>query len=387
MTRRLAAIIIALLCIPIGSTYAQPAYEVVNLVPRTTPRPWSTTPLTWESFNAVPHAPGIFYIEYGYTLGATYNRYGNLVVRDWQYSLAMFPALSWCLPDYRNEATLRLLQASFDYAEVYRRRAQQSLMNGIPLRPADMIDNVVSVSDEMALETDSGRDSVSVKKLYDVVASELAVTDVPVFSKPIIKPSGVAICGHVPGFEKGFALGRFSDYLYTSYALNVEMDVLVNRFDIMMSVKRHNGTVRTGFDNNGVSWECGEKFTGGNIDLSCGYVVLDTDWLRLTPFIGCGVAFYDYRPKSWVNAGKKADEIAGFRQIAGISADIKLFRYLMMEYPFGKAYPKYIGSLFEINLRPMVYVAHASLPNLPQLWSINCGISLDLLGRDIKRKG
>ncbi|MBO7523655.1 MAG: hypothetical protein J6T30_07380, partial [Bacteroidales bacterium] len=159
-----------------------------------------------------------------------------------------------------------------------------------------------------------------------------------------------------------------------------------DRFNISVECLYKAGNVKKDFYHKNELWEKGEFLTGGDFDLIFGYVLFDNDWFRITPFAGIGAAFYDYQPEAWKEVEKKADEMAGFRQIAGISADIKLFRRLDKTYvsPYFKGAHIY-GNYTEVTLQPRFYVAHATFPGLPQAWSINFGVNINMFVWELER--
>ena len=348
-------------------------------------RPWDKTPLTWDDFQAKYIGTDIYHLECYPSIVSSRKRYGNLLVDDWNYELDMIPIRSWCLPEFRNEGSLLLLQTGFNYAELSRRMAQTAMINGAyNIQPSDIKDDVESFIKKMTEETDAGRDMVSVRNWANSVEAELAQMEEPISQKPTIKPSGLGIGGHVIGVEKEYIKGDFLDYISPSLInASVGLDIFINRFDIMMNIQSRGGTINHDITHESVTWEKGEKITGGVIDISLGYTILDNNWLRLIPYAGIGVSYYDYRPQAWVDEDKKSDEIAGFRQIAGIRADIKVFRHYIKAHPLNFAQKDVMS---EIVFRPRIYVAHASLPNISKVWSINFGLSLDFFFWETKRQ-
>ena len=209
----------------------------------------------------------------------------------------------------------------------------------------------------------------------------LAGSDVSGLSKPEIEPRGFAFGGYA-GVGKECYAGAFKDYISSGLTMELGLDIFINRFNIKLDCPIKTGTITTDIVHKDVVWNSGERVSGGGLDLSLGYTVLDTDWLRLVPYAGLGAAYYAYCPREWKNAGKKADEMVGFRQVAGISAGIKLYRYLSKSNPMGgtgSGQRSIISSdnMWELILSPRIYAAHTSFPGLPHAWSINFGLSLN----------
>lgn len=70
-------------------------------------------------------------------------------------------------------------------------------------------------------------------------------------------------------------------------------------------------------------------------------------------------------------------EISGFRYQAGLCTDWKFLRIIEKGYLF--------GGLSEYSVRAKIYVAHTSFTTPAPSWSINFGISANMLGWFLKR--
>ena len=114
---------------------------------------------------------------------------------------------------------------------------------------------------------------------------------------------------------------------------------------------------------------------GGNIEASLGYTVFDSQWWKVAPFAGIGVGFIDY-PSHPGNPDKKSDEISGFRYQAGISADLKFSRVV--------DYVQALEGLSETSVRSRLYVAHTAFPRPAPSWTVNFGLSVNMLGWIVK---
>ena len=114
---------------------------------------------------------------------------------------------------------------------------------------------------------------------------------------------------------------------------------------------------------------------GGNIEASLGYTLFDSQWWKVAPFAGIGVGFIDY-PSNPGPGDKKSDEIAGFRYQAGLSADLKFNRTV--------DYVQALEGLTEFSVRSRLYVAHTAFPTPAPAWTLNFGLSVNMLGWILK---
>ena len=358
------------------------ASSIRNNITTYSDRPWNEVPLTWDDFSDSQTTPDVLSFNYYFSNSPTRSRFGNLLVKDSNYKLYMNPYMSWCIPEFRNDGTLSLLQTTFNYAELCRRKAQTSLFSSL----SDIRNDVDAFFNEIVDNTYAGQDTVALQLYSDIVAAELADMQESLPSKPSIEPKGNAFGGHIIGPEIERYKSGIVDYFSPVLAFNLGFDFCINRLSVSMEVVSKGTIVNKEFNHKDELWKKGERLSGGNIDLLFGYVLWDTDWFRITPFAGIGVEYFDYQPEAWKEIEKKADEMAGFRQVAGISADIKLFRRLDKTYvsPYFKGANIY-GNYTEFTLQPRFYVAHASFPGLPQAWSINFGVNINMLVWELRR--
>ena len=82
--------------------------------------------------------------------------------------------------------------------------------------------------------------------------------------------------------------------------------------------------------------------------------------------------------RKYLILSEKTDEIDGFRYQAGLCADWKFRRFVN--------YTVFDKSLAEFSLRTNLYVAHTAFPSPAQAWSINFGVSVNMLARKLFRK-
>ena len=95
----------------------------------------------------------------------------------------------------------------------------------------------------------------------------------------------------------------------------------------------------------------------------------------MAPMAVIGVGFID-RFNDDAAEGKKNEEMAGFRMLAGVDFDWKIRRYYT-RLSYDKVYA-------ESNIRFRLYAARTSLPSPCNAWSINFGVSYELYARAVK---
>ena len=368
MSRRLIS-----LCLMLFSGLALPA-QTPSQMPEA--RPWDKTPLTWDDFQARQPGPDVYQLSYCFVPKSSLLSFGNLLVNAWHYRTDMLPADSWCVPSFRTDETLRLLQMGFDYAELCCRRALVASLGGAPpVTDPALKEEVDSFMQRIYEATDDGHDTVAVRKWADEVASGLALTETLLQTKPCLSPRGVSFGGHVLSVYKPIYPGAFSAYFNPQVAYDIGINLYFNRVAMLMNCHMKRDILQQDIAYQGTAWMKEKLCTGNDICLSLGYRVLETDWLRLFPFAGLGVGDYSYRPKEWADAGMKAAVMYGFQQVAGLYADIVFFRF------FNMASPEWLRSrngLIEFLVRPCIFASHTFYPGLPHAWGIHFGISLDV---------
>lgn len=343
---------------------------------------WNEKPLSWDDFLGEESESELFRLKCFLRHDGTTCRYGNTFMSYYQYLMSMIPSESWCVSHLKNDGMLQLLQTGFDYAEISRRKAQAEAFSGEIVIETEILNDIQSFIKKMSEETDNGQDSSALRVWTDKVADELAKTENPKPPKPDIKMKGYAISSHFR-LEREHQLGNKTPFVTPTTVANLGLGVIVNRLSYLIDARFKEGFVQSDYNHNGTVWTTGENIEAGDIDLSIGYSILDTDWLRMTPFAGIGVSYYDYRPQSWIDEGRKSDEIGGPRILAGLYSDIKLVRCIDLYFYNGKLTP---FSMYEVTLRPFIYSAYTAIQSLPSSWSFCYGISLNIGFWSFKKK-
>ena len=191
-----------------------------------------------------------------------------------------------------------------------------------------------------------------------------------------IYPRGFGIGMHL-GAGSEFYTGPLTGYVTPIAGIDFGFDLAFSRVNLYLSgLLGWGGHFKQDIPRDGYKWEAGKRIRGGNMEVSLGYTVYDSQWWRIAPFAGIGVGFIDY-PFHPTNPKKNSDEISGFRFQAGLSADYKFYR--IVEY-----FPEKDG-LSEFSVKTRLYVAHTAFPAPAPAWTINFGLSANMMAWMLKK--
>lgn len=344
-------------------------------------RYWDKGPLSWADLSTRgSELPKITEFEYGISWKTGRRTMGNTLIRIPDSRSYMNPFSSWVHPDFRTPEMLRYIQTGFNYVEICRRRAQNDYLTGSNFGYSNVmrfhLDVAESFLAKLKDETRQGMDTAVVNYYSRRVQNELAQIGDAEFSDLRIYPRGFAIGAHL-GVGSEFYTGPLAAYVTPIAGLDFGFDFTFSRFNLYMSgLLGWGGTYKKDIQQDGYQWNAGEKMKGGNMEASLGYSVYDSQWWRLVPFAGIGVGFIDY-PSHPLNPDKKTDEISGFRFQAGLSTDFKFYRVV--------EYLPLAGGLSEFTVRARLYAAHTAFPSPAPAWTINFGLSANMLAWILKK--
>ena len=343
---------------------------------------WNDGALRLKDFSSKKSEwPKILNMSYGVKWKDEGKDFGNTTLYTTVFNTYMSPYSSWIHPDYKDERTLRFLQTAFDYVEICKRRAQAEIMSGSSFSPEKVVqfhmDVADSFFDKMKEETLQGQDTPSLNYYSGLVASELARTEEFQYTDLAIHPKYFGIGIH-SGVGCEFYTGPVTEYITHVAGINLGMDLYFRDFNIYIGgLLGWGGRLKQAVARNGFMWDSGKKMDGGNMELSLGYTMFDSQHWKLAPYAGVGVGFIIY-PENPLSTKEKTDEIDGFRYQAGLCADWKFRRFVNYTISY--------KSLAEFSLRTNLYVAHTAFPSPAQAWSINFGVSVNMLARKLFRK-
>lgn len=368
MSKRI--LLLSVLILAGAGLYAQSSFTMDSLV-----RYWGQGPLSYSDLSTRSgELPTVSEFQYGISWTTKEDKKGNTTIRMPYARTYMNPFSSWVHPDFRTDAMLQYIQTGFDYVEICRRRALKDHGQGSSFGMENLMRFHLDVADsflaKMKDETDQGLDTAAVRDYAARVRQELEHTEDFHYSDMKLNPKGFGIGMHC-GIGSEFYSGSLSDYVGPMAGFEFGFDLCFNRVDIFLSgLLGRGGSYKLPIQRDGYQWEAGERATGGNMEMSLGYTAFDSQWWKIVPFAGIGVGFLDY-PSNPADADKKTDEIAGFRYQAGISADLKFSR--MVDYT------GYKDGLGEWSVRARLYAARTTFPTPAPAWSINFGLSVNML--------
>jgi len=345
-----------------------------------TVRYWDEGPLTYADLSSRKSEwPKISEFQYNVSWTTKDWKTGNTRFHVPCSRAYMNPYASWVHPDFRTDGMLQYIQTGFDYVEICRRRAMRDLQSGSTFGQGSVMRFHLDVADsfmaKMKDETEQGQDAAAVQDYARRVKAELAQTEEIHYDNLRIDPRGFGMGMHW-GIGSESYTGPLADYVTPIAGIDFGFDFCFSRINLYLSgLLGLGGHYKLDIPRNGYQWKAGERMKGGNIEVSLGYTVFDSQWWKVVPFAGIGVGFIDY-PSHPGNPDKKTDEISGFRYQAGISADLKFYR--MVDYVDA------LEGLSEFSVRSRLYVAHTAFPSPAPSWTVNFGLSVNMLARILK---
>ena len=351
-----------------------------GLTMEATVRYWDEGPLTYADLSArKSELPKISEFQYNISWTTSDWKTGNTRFRVPVSRSYLNPYASWVHPDFRTDAMLQYIQTGFDYVEICRRRAMRELMQGSTFGQGSVMKFHLDVADSFMAklkdETQQGQDAAAVQDYARRVKAELAQTEEVLYDDLRVDPRGFGMGMHW-GIGSEFYTGPVTEYLTPIVGLDFGFDFCFSRINLYIGgLLGLGGRYKQAIARDGYQWNAGERMKGGNIEVSLGYTVFDSQWWKVAPFAGIGVGFIDY-PYHPGNPDKKSDEISGFRYQAGISANLKFYRIV--------DYVQALEGLSEFSVRSRLYVAHTAFPTPAPSWTINFGLSVNMLGWILK---
>ena len=345
-----------------------------------TVRYWDEGPLTYADLSArKSELPKISEFQYNISWTTSDWKTGNTRFRVPVSRSYLNPYASWVHPDFRTDAMLQYIQTGFDYVEICRRRAMRELMQGSTFGQGSVMKFHLDVADSFMAklkdETQQGQDAAAVQDYARRVKAELAQTEEVQYDDLRIDPRGFGMGMHW-GIGSEFYTGPVTDYLTPIAGLDFGFDFCFSRINLYLGgLLGLGGRYKQAIARDGYQWNAGERMKGGNFEVSIGYTVFDSQWWKVAPFAGIGVGYIDY-PYHPGNPDKESDEISGFRYQAGIVADLKFSRVV--------DYVQALEGLSETSVRSRLYVAHTAFPTPAPSWTVNFGLSVNMLGWILK---
>lgn len=384
MKKQLAA---ALLCLVAFALTAQPQDYQSSI------RYWDEGKLTLEDFvvrnmwSIDDKATSL--LAHGWLQEDKTLRFGNLRYDRPVTRTYMDKVNSWIKSGFDVHEAIEFNQVIFDLVEVTRRKLQNELdtnrtnrVDAIANFYSTVCDNAIN---EFIASSQYGTDTAVVRKYRTRLEQTLTETTQNEWFEPVI-PLGKWGFGWHLGAAGEYFLGEGSDFFSPRYGLDFGFESVYSRLRIDVNMILAFGSLRRNVpfwhrDNSELvhDWGAGERISGGAVELSAGFDVLNNTRFTLTPFAGIGAGFIDRTNKYLQKDGDDKfinEELGGFRTLAGVQGDWKLRRrYSLLWY--GRTYA-------ETSLRFRLYVAKTNFRSPCQTYSLNFGIALNGFGRTVK---
>lgn len=259
---------------------------------------WTPEPLQWSNFTErESHRQAkteiICFFEYLPTL----NKIGHTSVKSYSLLCGIDEAQSWRTEGLTDSTLLRYNQTMFDMGELICRQMQSAIKNETQAQDLTQLAAMEwhHATRKIEEQTDRGQNSAEVKRLYDSINLLLMQTPET---------------GYLPKIEKGAGFGaeigacmmlHFDndlDIQNPSWGINLGLNAAFGRHYFGVSIQsgalRCNGKLRISNRNEVITLENSFNMDYGNIAFRYGYGAIETELLRLTPFVGIGSSILSF---------------------------------------------------------------------------------------------
>lgn len=337
-------------------------------------RLWSEGPLTWNDFQ-VRHLPPSVEdksdLDWMVNVETEPVRKGNVRFFYRSVNLSVDRLLSWYDPDRADDVTLRYHQLEFDIAEIICRQYQNALNAGNRNRPDyDYFQRQLdSRYEALEQETGKGTDTAVIAQYEKRTALELSATGINEPAPPSIEKNTFGV-GLFIGYEHQQFFGPVSESIGPFECFNAGLDLYSGKlsFDFGISVGDGGKVMTDGFhfdSKNSYSWEKGKDCRGGAVCLNLGYLVLDRQYWKLTPFAGIGTQFFNQKTglTDEKNNNEITSEIKALRLAAGVMTDWKIRQWISNT------------DTTDFFLRLTASCSYGSFSTLGNVWAFNIGLA------------
>lgn len=299
--------------------------------------PWIDHKLTWDDFKGTVETGSgrIFDMKFYNRPYIKKEKIGNIkYVYNTNLSFTN-SATSWVVDSCKNYSTLKLAQTGFNLWELYSRKALIEYNNVPGASINEIYDFYNKVFDkrvkELEDETDFGRNRQKLDEYSEQINQELENTT---FNPEDVTTSlkeqkgyyfGLGFLSHIP----------FTDYITPLYGFDLVAGGFVKRHFIAGDLNfSFGGKCQKPIVTDKGTIHKDDKMFCGSLLLNYGYNVYSGKTVELTPFIGCGVNFYDGGKKDPMYQSKKGNdsvEKAGFSFGVGFNMDFVLSREIAIK--------------------------------------------------------
>lgn len=293
---------------------------------------WEERKLTWDDFKGTVESSNgrIFDMKFRNVPCIKMEKIGNVKYVYNTSQTFINSATSWVVDSCKNYSTLKLAQTGFNLWELYSRKAIIEYNNVPNASINEIYDFYNKIFDmrikELEEETDYGKNRQKLDEYSERINQELENTTFsPEHAITSLKEQkgnyfGLGLLSHVP----------FTDYITPLYGFDLLAGGLSKRHFIAGELNFCFGgkCQKPIVTDKGTIYK-GEKMFCGSILLNYGYNVYSGKNVGLTPYVGCGLNFYDGGLKDPMYQSKKGNDTVsktGFSFGVGFNADFVLSR-------------------------------------------------------------
>ncbi len=299
----------------------------------------------------------------------------NFRVQQLQSRTYFDPLGSWLKNDTNLLRSLKYQQLLFDVAELDRRKMQNDFATLPYLADFSTADRYLPVinnhQEDIEFDTDMGTNEERVTQYEQQVHSALdSITEINTTPQYTLRNLGY---GFYLGAASQFHIGKGASYFTPTAGALLGCLISYKASEIHMDLILGGGgkLLKDIQGNKDPWWTHGRALTYGELTLQYAYRAYDGNWFNISPLVGLGVGFIDYKDQP----STIKDEISGLRMIAGVNIDLKLMRSL-----------RYPDTFNESILKLKLYASHTFYQHNFNVYTINASLSYLLFGRKIKRE-
>lgn len=230
----------------------------------------------------------------------------------------------------KTQDLLRFYQAQFDLLELYRRKLQEELNEGMSELEMENTFRLYSqLYDEqlknMTIETAKGQDKRKLEEWEIYLVKQLRAHPDP--GIPVIEPKNFGY-GLNLGVGTAFPTGEISKFFTPAFQFNLGLDLAYKRAHLLLDMAIGGAKNKSDMDivyqkgTHTTTWEKGRGTNYSQFSFALGYGVLNTKYFALTPFVG-GV-FSEYSKLLDNDNDKRINVYMNdFNLLAGLNFDYK----------------------------------------------------------------
>ncbi|AQG80790.1 hypothetical protein [Spirosoma montaniterrae] len=287
---------------------------------------WSATRRLQLSDFRSPTQPGLGGSEFYYQIAYEAKPIGFRSAPAIEAFCLMFRNLSWVSETARNERTLAYNQVLFDLVEIHTRQMKAKLIalgaDRNFKQQAKQIEYLTnselgSEVNRFRAETGGGDDLATLQRWQQQVVQRLYETpDV----QTIYRASKVGY-GFFAGGGGAVPIGPVAQSLNPQAGIAFGLDVAIGRTLLLIHPTLYNGTIRSGFSHQNLTWETGMRVSSTLLEAGLGHITYDSPRARLIPYFG--YRLLELSPRNRDDERYKTHSLLNHAPAAGLLFDLK----------------------------------------------------------------